>query len=607
MTKSEKSVSLSAAVIILRKYFTLILAHERSLVVRYLCSAVAIGVLPVIGAYIAQWFVDSVTGSSVGEGASPYQRIGWILILLMVARYFVGFVTRVLNDVVAQTYLDYTLRNRLQMLFGYLFNEKLVHLDVQLHEDPEVRSLISLTNQTYQWRTVDVVRLSAYALTSFGELVAALLVLLPFGWKYFVLYTIVAIPRFIARKSYGVLNWSMFGSGAPHIKKFWYFSSLLSSDKTVPELQIFGSERALLAKYKHIQEYLYSLAQAPLRTFLRISWIPVIIESVALLGASLFLLPRLGKSISLGEMLLFLAVSEQYLRGISGLFQFAGQMMEDSLFVGHFFDVLELPQRIQDKENALNLSKAEVPTISFQDVSFSYPNGKEVLHKVSFTVKAGQSVALVGVNGAGKSTIVKLLCRFYDPSSGEVLINGVPLTDVNKSSWYSCLGTLFQKFVDFHFTVRENIQLGASDIKDDERMRQAARDAGIEADIVRLPQGYDSYLGTEFEDGHEFSWGQWQKLAIARAFYRQTPVLIMDEPTSAVDAEAEAEIFESLRKYYKEKTLIFVSHRFSTVRNADHIFVIDDGRILEDGTHTELMANNGKYKSMFLAQARGYQ
>jgi len=254
------------------------------------------------------------------------------------------------------------------------------------------------------------------------------------------------------------------------------------------------------------------------------------------------------------------------------------------------------------------LGEAAPPRIEFRNVKFRYPGAESfALKGVSFVIEPGDSVALVGHNGAGKTTIVKLLCRFYDPTEGGIFINGVNLKDVDIREWYNFLGTLFQEFVRYHFSVRENIMLGAPERNDADAMRAAARQSGAAEFIERLPGRYEQVLGKEFEDGVDLSGGQWQKIAIARAFYESPPVLILDEPTSAIDAEAEFDIFSNLEQQYKSKTLVLVSHRFSTVRNAGKINVLEHGQVVESGSHDELMARAGEYAKLFQIQARGYR
>ena len=222
-------------------------------------------------------------------------------------------------------------------------------------------------------------------------------------------------------------------------------------------------------------------------------------------------------------------------------------------------------------------------------------------------IEPKENIAVVGHNGAGKTTIVKLLCRFYDVDSGEILINGTNIKDVRPSDWYRFLGTLFQEFMHYDFTVEENIMLGNPEVRDQELMKKAAEQSGAKDFIEKLPKKYNQVLGRQFEGGMELSQGQWQKIAIARAFYENAPILILDEPTSAIDSEAEYEIFKNLHTHYKNKTLFLISHRFSTVRNADKIVVLEKGQVVDEGTHDELLERGGLYAGMFRKQAQGYQ
>ena len=245
------------------------------------------------------------------------------------------------------------------------------------------------------------------------------------------------------------------------------------------------------------------------------------------------------------------------------------------------------------------------PEIEFKNVSFSYPNSKKkVIKNLNLKVHSGENVALVGRNGAGKTTIVKLLCRFYDVTSGEILINGTNIKDVDLKDWYGYLGTLFQEFIKYDFTVKENICLGATNNFDEKRMLQAAKQSGADSFIKDLPNKYDQLLGKQFEGGVDLSIGQWQKIAIARAFYESAPVLILDEPTSAIDSLAEEQIFATIKEESKDKTVIIISHRFATVKKADYIYVIDEGVIKEQGTHVQLDALGGLYKQMYTAQQK---
>ncbi|KKT69349.1 MAG: ABC transporter, ATP-binding/permease protein [candidate division WWE3 bacterium GW2011_GWB1_44_4] len=251
----------------------------------------------------------------------------------------------------------------------------------------------------------------------------------------------------------------------------------------------------------------------------------------------------------------------------------------------------------------------EGPKIALDNVSFSYPNSeKRVLNNVSLTIQAGEKVAIVGHNGAGKTTLVKLLCRIYQPTNGKIVVNVDNLSSLALPSWYQNIGVLFQEFNTYpQLSVKENIYIGnASEQVDEVAIRLAAQSADAAAFIDEFPAKFDQILSEKFKGGIRPSTGQWQKLAIARFFYRNAPLVIFDEPTASIDAVSEYNIFNRIYDFFKQKTVIIISHRFSTVRNADRIIVLDHGEIVEEGTHAALMSNNGYYAKAFTLQAKGY-
>ena len=383
---------------------------------------------------------------------------------------------------------------------------------------------------------------------------------------------------------------------------------LLQDATAVREIRISQSSESLLNKFKEIQQNLFNLNKNALDKYLRVLTIPPIIQAVVIFLVAYYFLPDvLVGPLTIGSFTLIISMLEQLGGRASVASANLAHLYESNLYTNHYFELLALPSLMPIAENPIVIKEIKPPKIEFRNVSFNYPNGQTVLENISFVVEPGESVAMVGHNGAGKTTIVKLLCRFYDVTDGEILINGINIKELDLSSWYKFLGTLFQEFVQYHFTIRENITFGAPDRKDEKAMIEAAIKSGAAEFIEILPKKYDQILGKEFEEGEELSGGQWQKLAIARAFYEEPPVLILDEPTSAIDAEAEYEIFNNLEKQYKNKTLILISHRFSTVRNANKIIVIDRGKIIETGSHDELMNLNGLYEKLFSIQAKGYK
>jgi ATP-binding cassette subfamily B protein len=246
--------------------------------------------------------------------------------------------------------------------------------------------------------------------------------------------------------------------------------------------------------------------------------------------------------------------------------------------------------------------------IRFEHVTFAYPGAESnALTDLSFTVKPGETLAIVGRNGAGKTTLFKLICRLYDPSEGRILIDGIDIRDVDPVELRSQIGAMFQDYVTYQATAAENIGLGnVPDITDRERIEVAGKQAGADELISGLPEGYDTALGKWFDHGVNLSGGEWQKVALARAFMRDAKILLLDEPTSALDAQAEYDLFERLRSLTRGRTAIYISHRFSTVRRADRIVFLEHGRLVEEGTHGELMRLNGRYARLFRMQASAY-
>jgi ATP-binding cassette subfamily B protein len=286
----------------------------------------------------------------------------------------------------------------------------------------------------------------------------------------------------------------------------------------------------------------------------------------------------------------------------------AGQY-KDSLFVTDILKILDTKPAIKQPETGIILDPSVTPEIEFQNVSFIYPNSdRMVLKNLSLKIRAGEKLALVGVNGSGKTTIVKLLCRFYDPTEGKILINGNDLRDIDLGSLYYLMGVLFQDFATYNFPVKQSIAMGRpTDDIDLEKVKNAAETSESDTFISQWSNGYDQMIGKEFTGGIDPSKGQMQKLALARTFYRDPKFLILDEPTASIDAEAEAKIFERLESLPADRTVILISHRFSTVRKADTICVINDGAISELGSHQELITLNGIYARLFNLQAAGYQ
>jgi ABC-type multidrug transport system fused ATPase/permease subunit len=438
----------------------------------------------------------------------------------------------------------------------------------------------------------------------------AFIALAPYGWWLPLLLTAMSIPRLWVQAVSGNRQWGIWSQTTPESKKLWYLLHLMEQPMTVREARVNATGDVFVSKMVKAQDYLFTNAEVELRRQFKLSLLPPMIEGAVLFGVAWHFLPGVAAGIlTVGSFTLLLTMLDQLGARASSASSQLGRLYELSLYVESFADFLKLPQLLPRLEKPVVFDDVKPPSIVFENVTFTYPGSEgKALDNVSFSMAPGESVAFVGQNGAGKTTVIKLLCRFYDPQQGRILINGMDLRDLDLAQWHRHLGTLFQEFVRYHFTVKENIALGDRDhAPDDKKIEEAARKAGAASFIEAFPDKYNQQLGKEFENGQELSGGQWQKLAIARAFYSAPPVLILDEPTSAIDAEAEFEIFNNLENQYTDKTLILVSHRFSTVRNAAKIIVLDKGVVAEQGDHKALMAQGGLYARLFSLQAKGYQ
>ena len=394
-----------------------------------------------------------------------------------------------------------------------------------------------------------------------------------------------------------------------------YLAELLGSRDAVKEVRLFGLEGLFLSRYKQFWEQRFGEERA-----IRLGeekW-NASLGLVAALGtggiwAYAILQTVLGR-ITLGDITMVFQAANQSRKALEEIFGRGGLLYKHALYARSLFEFLDVQRG--DMEGALKIREDPAPvprpierSIEFRNVGFSYPGTKKaVLGGVSFELKAGETLAVVGQNGAGKTTLVKLLARYYDPTEGAILVDGIDLRQFDPGQWRRELGVIFQDFLRYDLTVRENIGYGDLEkLQDGDAITAAAQKGGSQPFIEALPQGYETMLGRRFEGGTDLSIGQWQKLALSRALLRDSQVLILDEPTAALDALAEYDLYQGFNELTQGRTTVFISHRFSTVRMADRIVLVEAGRISEQGSHDELMALGGQYEQMYSKQAGQYQ
>lgn len=417
------------------------------------------------------------------------------------------------------------------------------------------------------------------------------------------------IPSFINEAKFSSTRYSLARSWTAERRELDYLRFIGANNQTAKEVKLFGLTDYIAERFKDLSNEYYHLNK---KLSLKQSLYGSLFNILGILsyyGAYVYIILRvLTGVISIGE-LTFLSGSFNRLRNnLQGFFSRFTRISESALYLQDYFDFLDL--RIEQTSEA----KTPIPetiTQGFQinDLHFAYPGSKtEVLKGVTFTMKAGEKMAFVGQNGAGKTTLIKLFLRFYEPTKGEILLDGININKFDVDEYRNRFGVIFQDFFKYEFTLRENIAVGnISEIDNDETIGYAASKSLAEQVVSEMEDGLEQRLGRRFYQGQELSGGQWQKVALARAYMKDADIMVLDEPTSALDAQAEYDVFERFIALTKGKTSIIISHRFSTVRMADRILVLQNGQVLELGTHEELMANPKLYSELFKLQAAGYQ
>lgn len=433
-----------------------------------------------------------------------------------------------------------------------------------------------------------------------------------------IILLIATSPQVVVQAHYVRQRYRLYTARSTAERRIYYFSWLLSTREAVKEVRLFQLQDHFLNLFRQsADEYfdqLRNISLAEVRTNAALS----VLAAVGTFSVWAYaILQAITQRITVGDLALTFQAAELTRSTLSDVFRWSGILLENSLYIQNVFDFLDLPQdavsgSLTQKGSDDRARETPLSThaeIEFQNVSFSYPGTEElVLKNISFTLRPGERVALVGENGAGKTTIVKLLARLYDPTEGNILFGGKDLREFAPEEYYGLFGIIFQDFVRYSLLAEENIGLGQLKYLGDQgRIRRAAYKGGAAEMIEKLPKGFRTMLGRDFEDGVELSSGEWQKIALSRAFMREAPILILDEPTSSLDALAEYDIYIRFAELTSGKMTIFISHRLSSCKMADHILFLKDGRLIEEGTHEELLAKAGEYFKMFNIQAERYR
>jgi len=580
-------------------------ASRGSALVGVLLTVIA-AALPAGQAWAGKLIIDGIV-SAVDQGLPPMDGLRYVLpfLLLELGLVLAGSITGQVRSLT-----DRILQSQLTNHVNSLIINKAISLDLQFFENPIFYDTLQNARRQADTSALSIVNATLQMLQQVITLVSLMALLVRFSAWLPVLVIAAAIPAFFSQSQYAERAFRAVTRRAPEARLLNYLEQLLTGNDTVKEIKLFGLGQPLLKRYQELftRFYMEDRAIAERRTLAGLGW--GLLANLAYYGSYAWIVLRtIAGAITLGDMTMFLSIFRQSQGSIRSLLDSINRLYESNLFLDNLVDFLSLQPVLVAPENGRIAPAPIREGIEFRNVSFAYPGSETmVLRDINLHIRPGERIALVGLNGAGKTTLIKLLTRLYDPTHGQILLDGVDLRDYDLTSLHQRFGVIFQDFVRYQFTVRENIGFGQVDALDNlARIEDAADRGGATPIIERMPQGYDTMLGRRWERGQELSGGQWQKIALARAFMREAEVLVLDEPTSALDAEAEYEVFRRFGELMEGRIAVLISHRFSTVRMADRIVVLSAGKIIELGSHAELIALDGAYARLFNLQAEGYR
>ncbi|OGK28870.1 hypothetical protein A3D06_01505 [Candidatus Roizmanbacteria bacterium RIFCSPHIGHO2_02_FULL_40_9] len=569
----------------------------------YITANVLLAFTNILNIFIFKEIIDSANQNST--------ILGLTILALICMRLLIEILSKVVGRYAEYIWYVWDIK---QLYVNYTdFLKKLSSFDLANFENAETHDLIWRAFNRFQWHVRYYLDMFIKLVSKIVELSASVIIFAvasPLSALFIVIANIIPI---YVRSVLGGQNFNIYKADSETVRKYEYLHSMAVNRETLMELKQFQG-------FDFLKERLFSLYNSftgrQMKQYKK-QWIWLtFVDMLPIMAIFSFLLTIVDQlqtgHISTGVFVFLFTNIFIFSNALGQLSGYLAALTSDGHFmfdVINFFNVKQniiFPKLSQQGKKDL-WQKLQKPIIVVKNVSFKYPNSeKEVLKNINLSIPYGQNIALIGENGAGKTTLIKLLLRIYDPTEGQILINGVDLKEIPEELFFKLYSTLFQSFGRFYLTIRENLRLASGEKLEDEEYIKALKLSSAWNYVKDFPKTLDQQLGPTYKDGVDLSGGQWQQLAIARALIRKAPMLILDEPTSAIDAKAETEIFDKLNRETRENTLFFISHRFSTIKDAERILVLDNGKIVEDGSHDVLMKNEGKYARLYKLQAQRY-
>lgn len=578
---------------------------SKFLTISILVVAILGGLITVVEPYIFKQVIDYLTSQKeLSTGISLAVGLIGILVVYGVARIFQNIFWDI-NNVIRRVH---SLRIEKQVMYSLM--ENISSLDLVYFEDPQYYNTLSRATSNL-WRILEIFWSFTFMISEIVSIIVIISALFPFDWRLVVLVILGSIPSVLLVLKTASLEWSAFSESSPIFRQAIYYRSLLTEQpEAIKEIKTFRLRGYFLKKFRDLfSTFIKNQDKAALKQLKWYIVVGIVEGGISVFAAWLVVRSYIEGQITIGDLTFLWALLFQFASHMRWSVRVTGDINTHATFLTSLVKVLNFQPTIKDPDKPKKFPERILKGIEFRNVSFIYRRSKrQSLKNFNLHINPGETVALVGENGSGKTTLIKLLCRLYDVTEGDILIDGINIKNFSLKELTNNIGVIFQDFMKYEALIEENITYGKiTSGKQRYKIIEAAKKSGAWKFIKNLEEKLKTPVGKKLhEEGIDLSGGQWQKIALARAFFKNAPILVLDEPTAAVDAKAEYSLFNRFHKLTKNKITFLISHRFSTVRLADRIIVIDKGQIIEEGSHEELLKKNGTYARLFYLQAKGY-